>query len=210
MNNISSLNRVFYFQLGEKLQSENESPSIQRLTSLVWICTTTKSVSKVVIIDANNPGDILHMFTVCQAHLLCIASVPGIDSSLFHLSYSLKNSLILTFVWTGATESDYSDAEPVSEDENVIKESSIPNGECDSDREKSLEQEKDLVIGKVSFVSCATGSEEPPASPTEQEDDVSDDTPKEFGNFATIFRYLLWLIRLWFDWFIIHWTLMRS
>lgn len=65
------------FQQGEQRRLENEVSDVQRLSSLVWICTTTKSVSKVTIVDANNPGDILHTFTVCQAHLLCIASVPG-------------------------------------------------------------------------------------------------------------------------------------
>lgn len=173
--------------MGEQLQSENESPSIQRLTSLVWICTTTKSVSKVVIIDANNPGDILHMFTVCQAHLLCIASVPGIDFSRLRFVSFVEKFVLIVFVCLGATENDYSDTNSDTEDENVVKETSMPNGECDLDKDKSLEQEKDLVIGRVSFVSCATGSEEPPSGPTEQEDAVGDDTPKEYGNLGAIF-----------------------
>lgn len=87
----------------------------------------------------------------------------------------------------GATEADYEDIDSVTEDENFTKETSVLNGECDSDKEKSLEPEKDLVIGKVTFVSCATGSEEPPTSPAEEEDAVNDDTPKEFGNSAAIF-----------------------
>ncbi|XP_011496240.1 PREDICTED: JNK-interacting protein 3 isoform X1 [Ceratosolen solmsi marchali] len=49
----------------------------QQLSSLVWICTSTQKMSKVTVIDANNPADILQVFNVCQSHLLCIASVPG-------------------------------------------------------------------------------------------------------------------------------------
>ena len=33
--------------------------------------------SKVTVIDANNPADVLESFHVCSSHLLCIASVPG-------------------------------------------------------------------------------------------------------------------------------------
>lgn len=38
-------------------------------------------MSKVTVIDANNPADILEVFNVCQGHLLCIASVPGAKES---------------------------------------------------------------------------------------------------------------------------------
>lgn len=38
-------------------------------------------MSKVSVIDANNPADILQVFNVCQSHLLCIASVPGAKQS---------------------------------------------------------------------------------------------------------------------------------
>ena len=51
----------------------------QQLSSLVWICTSTHSISKVTVIDANNPADVLEWFHVCSSHLLCIASVPGIN-----------------------------------------------------------------------------------------------------------------------------------
>ncbi|XP_061564447.1 C-Jun-amino-terminal kinase-interacting protein 4-like [Cololabis saira] len=47
------------------------------LSSLVWICTSTESNSKVVVIDANQPGNILESFFICDSHVLCIASVPG-------------------------------------------------------------------------------------------------------------------------------------
>ncbi|KAL1455874.1 hypothetical protein WDU94_000642 [Cyamophila willieti] len=65
---------------GERLRKELEDQQ-QQLSSLVWICTSTQQISKVAVIDANNPADILESFTVCQSHLLCIASVPGAKES---------------------------------------------------------------------------------------------------------------------------------
>jgi len=51
------------------------------LSSLIWICTTTNNNTKVVIIDANKPDIVLEAFnTSCQAHIGCIASVPGKDN----------------------------------------------------------------------------------------------------------------------------------
>ncbi|XP_075435690.1 C-Jun-amino-terminal kinase-interacting protein 4 isoform X3 [Ascaphus truei] len=47
------------------------------LSSLVWICTSTHSTTKVIINDANDPGNMLDSFIVCNSHVLCIASVPG-------------------------------------------------------------------------------------------------------------------------------------
>ncbi|KAK0094146.1 hypothetical protein PV326_011729 [Microctonus aethiopoides] len=61
-----------------RLEAEQQE---QQLSSLVWICTSTQKMSKVTVIDANNPADILEVFNVCQSHLLCIASVPGAKES---------------------------------------------------------------------------------------------------------------------------------
>ncbi|CAK9804806.1 JNK-interacting protein 3 [Anthophora plagiata] len=72
--------------LDKELQ-ENENQRIeaeqleQQLSSLVWICTSTQKLSKVIVIDANNPASILEVFNICQGHLLCIASVPGAKES---------------------------------------------------------------------------------------------------------------------------------
>lgn len=43
----------------------------------MWILTSTLTTSKVVIIDANQPGTVVDQFTVCNAHVLCISSIPG-------------------------------------------------------------------------------------------------------------------------------------
>ena len=63
-------------QKNEKDRRDGETLE-QTLSSLVWICTSTHSISKVTVIDANNPADILESFHVCSSHLLCVASVPG-------------------------------------------------------------------------------------------------------------------------------------
>lgn len=52
------------------------------MSSRVWILTSTHSASKVVIIDANQPGSLVDQFNVCNAHVLCISSVPGETDSL--------------------------------------------------------------------------------------------------------------------------------
>ena len=47
------------------------------MSSLVWISTTTSNSSRITVVDANNPGDVLETFHVTTSHILCIASVPG-------------------------------------------------------------------------------------------------------------------------------------
>uniref|UniRef100_A0A672YNX6 C-Jun-amino-terminal kinase-interacting protein 3 n=1 Tax=Sphaeramia orbicularis TaxID=375764 RepID=A0A672YNX6_9TELE len=60
------------------------------LSSRVWILTSTQSASKVVIIDANQPGSLVDQFNVCNAHVLCISSVPGETLSVCHQSSKNK------------------------------------------------------------------------------------------------------------------------
>ncbi|XP_075701255.1 C-Jun-amino-terminal kinase-interacting protein 4 isoform X2 [Rhinoderma darwinii] len=67
----------------EKLEQElkvqqKELRHQDELSSLVWICTSTHSSTKVIIVDANEPGNLLDSFIVCNSHVLCIASVPGV------------------------------------------------------------------------------------------------------------------------------------
>lgn len=81
--------------LAKELSCAQESTvSETKLSSLVWICTSTHSASIVTIIDANNPADILNSFGVCTSHILCIASVPGASPG----DYSVSNDEIPTDV----------------------------------------------------------------------------------------------------------------
>ncbi|XP_051686236.1 C-Jun-amino-terminal kinase-interacting protein 3 isoform X6 [Oryctolagus cuniculus] len=50
-------------------------------SSRVWILTSTLTTSKVVIIDANQPGTVVDQFTVCNAHVLCVSSIPAASDS---------------------------------------------------------------------------------------------------------------------------------
>ncbi|XP_045141298.1 C-Jun-amino-terminal kinase-interacting protein 3 isoform X5 [Echinops telfairi] len=50
-------------------------------SSRVWILTSTLSTSKVVIIDASQPGTVVDQFSVCNAHVLCISSIPAASDS---------------------------------------------------------------------------------------------------------------------------------
>ncbi|XP_018571079.1 JNK-interacting protein 3 isoform X4 [Anoplophora glabripennis] len=68
--------------LDKELNNGKEGALLEtRLSSLVWICTTTHSASIVTVIDANNPAELLNSFGVCSNHILCIASVPGASPS---------------------------------------------------------------------------------------------------------------------------------
>uniref|UniRef100_A0A6Q2XGI4 C-Jun-amino-terminal kinase-interacting protein 3 n=1 Tax=Esox lucius TaxID=8010 RepID=A0A6Q2XGI4_ESOLU len=68
-------------------RSNHSSPEKRKLhetdsiSSRVWILTSTHSASKVVIIDANQPGSLVDQFNVCNAHVLCISSVPAASES---------------------------------------------------------------------------------------------------------------------------------
>lgn len=59
------------------LFQSKELQETDTMSSRVWILTSTHSASKVVIIDANQPGSLVDQFNVCNAHVLCISSVPG-------------------------------------------------------------------------------------------------------------------------------------
>ncbi|XP_074925442.1 C-Jun-amino-terminal kinase-interacting protein 3 isoform X22 [Chelonoidis abingdonii] len=75
---------------GENTKSNHISPEKKKAKELhemdatssrVWILTSTLSTSKVVIIDANQPGTVVDQFTVCNAHVLCISSIPAASDS---------------------------------------------------------------------------------------------------------------------------------
>ncbi|XP_058265818.1 C-Jun-amino-terminal kinase-interacting protein 3 isoform X12 [Hemibagrus wyckioides] len=69
----------------EHISPEKKKPKelheTDSMSSRVWILTSTHSASKVVIIDANQPGSLVDQFNVCNAHVLCISSVPAASES---------------------------------------------------------------------------------------------------------------------------------
>ncbi|XP_047615067.1 C-Jun-amino-terminal kinase-interacting protein 4 isoform X7 [Phacochoerus africanus] len=110
----------------ELKEQQKELKNQEELSSLVWICTSTHSATKVIIIDAVQPGNILDSFTVCNSHVLCIASVPG------------------------ARETDYPAGEELSESGQVDKASL-----CGSMTSNSS-TETDSLLGGITVVGCST------------------------------------------------------
>ncbi|XP_060809868.1 JNK-interacting protein 3 isoform X2 [Amyelois transitella] len=65
-------------EINKQLQSTHSIEHSERnLSSYVWICSSTPTKGVVMIIDANNPAEVLESFPVNDKHILCVASVPG-------------------------------------------------------------------------------------------------------------------------------------
>ncbi|KAK4308658.1 hypothetical protein Pmani_019656 [Petrolisthes manimaculis] len=161
----------------EKEQREGETLE-QTLSSLVWICTSTHSISKVTVIDANNPADILESFHVCSSHLLCIASVPGAKESDYTIDEDL-NKLVEESQKKQQQQQQQQDncditgdekvgerrKEEESEDSNKRKEE-----EAGGERRNNKEEGGGTSMGTLSFISCGAGSEVgSPGSPSDKE-----------------------------------------
>lgn len=65
------------FQGQDKGEQEKELVLQDETSSRVWVCTSTHSSTKVMVLDASQPSDLLDSFYACNTHVVCIASVPG-------------------------------------------------------------------------------------------------------------------------------------
>ena len=113
----------------------------EQLSSLVWICTTTHQSSRVTVIDANSPADILETFHVTSSPILCIASVHGAD------------------------EADYpADEEALKADLELLADSTraspkpSPTHSTGSGGGGGQDSAQESGIGSITFVQCATGT----------------------------------------------------
>ncbi|XP_070297544.1 C-Jun-amino-terminal kinase-interacting protein 4-like [Salvelinus sp. IW2-2015] len=61
----------------EKGEKDKELRLQDEMSCRVWICTSTHSSTKVMVLEANQPSDLLDSFYACNSHVLCIASIPG-------------------------------------------------------------------------------------------------------------------------------------
>ncbi|XP_041671050.1 C-Jun-amino-terminal kinase-interacting protein 4 isoform X2 [Cheilinus undulatus] len=111
----------------ELKEQQKELRQQEELSSLVWICTSTQSTTKAVVIDANQPGNILESFFVCNSHVLCIASVPG------------------------ARETDYPAGEEVAPNSEAE-----PAGEGSAQPINNSSAGADGVLGGITVVGCDT------------------------------------------------------
>ncbi|XP_032359181.1 C-Jun-amino-terminal kinase-interacting protein 4 isoform X1 [Etheostoma spectabile] len=139
-------------------EQQKELRQQDELSSLVWICTSTQSTTKAIVIDGNQAGNILESFFVCNSHVLCIASVPG------------------------ARETDYPAGEEV-----VPNSETGPAADGGSQSTDSLSAGGDDVLGGITVVGCeAEGAAAVPqtaASPGEDGD--SESRPAEEATEAT-------------------------
>uniref|UniRef100_A0A7N5ZQH3 C-Jun-amino-terminal kinase-interacting protein 4 n=1 Tax=Anabas testudineus TaxID=64144 RepID=A0A7N5ZQH3_ANATE len=119
---------VFYSDVSRPESPRKKMELLQQddLSSLVWICTSTQSTTKVVVVDANQPGNILESFFICNSHVLCIASVPG------------------------ARETDYPAGEEVPPNSEVG-----PAGDDILSSANSSSAGDDSVLGGITVVGCA-------------------------------------------------------
>uniref|UniRef100_A0A671V024 Sperm associated antigen 9a n=1 Tax=Sparus aurata TaxID=8175 RepID=A0A671V024_SPAAU len=62
----------------EQESKEKELVAQDEISSRVWVCTSTHSSTKVMVLDASQPSDLLDSFYACNTHVVCIASVPGV------------------------------------------------------------------------------------------------------------------------------------
>uniref|UniRef100_A0A8C9YDY5 Sperm associated antigen 9a n=1 Tax=Sander lucioperca TaxID=283035 RepID=A0A8C9YDY5_SANLU len=65
----------------KKGEQEKELVLQDETSSRVWVCTSTHSSTKVMVLDASQPSDLLDCFYACNTHVVCIASVPGVLES---------------------------------------------------------------------------------------------------------------------------------
>ncbi|XP_041634256.1 sperm associated antigen 9a isoform X4 [Cheilinus undulatus] len=74
----SSLDQLEQESKEEKGEQEKELVVQDETSSRVWVCTSTHSSTKVMVLDASQPSDLLDSFYACNTHVVCIASVPGV------------------------------------------------------------------------------------------------------------------------------------
>ncbi|KAM4717637.1 sperm associated antigen 9a isoform 3-T3 [Anableps anableps] len=64
-----------------KEKGEKELMVQDEMSSRVWVCMSTSSSTKVMVVDATQPTELLDTFYACNTHVVCIASVPGVLDS---------------------------------------------------------------------------------------------------------------------------------
>ncbi|XP_019867999.1 JNK-interacting protein 3 isoform X2 [Aethina tumida] len=115
-----------------------------KLSSMVWICTTTKAASLVTIIDANNPAELINSFGVCSNHVLCIASVPGASPSDYGDTMSICYETQGVEVEAESPEHQSLTIEEVKDDKQAA--TGTPNN-------RLLEEQKEAaVLGRITYV----------------------------------------------------------
>ncbi|KAJ8927569.1 hypothetical protein NQ314_019952 [Rhamnusium bicolor] len=146
--------------LDKELDNGKEGALLEtRLSSLVWICTTTHSASIVTVLDANNPAELLNSFGVCSNHILCIASVPGASpSDYFETVTKVECNNELNVNKDDASETTLASSTPpnsIKPNEESISQSDTATTAVITNSKQSVrnheEQEEAAVLGRVTF-----------------------------------------------------------
>ena len=122
----------------------------KQLSSHVWICTSTHAISKVTVIDANSPSDVLETFQVCSSHLLCIASVPGAKETDYRVDEEL-NKLIV-------------EESEIKEQELLLEKKMNDKKEAQLETAEEATEDGD-GLGTISFITCGEESRQTPEEP---------------------------------------------
>lgn len=179
-------------ELQESEQRRLEAERLeQQLSSHVWICTSTQKMSKVTVIDANNPAEILDVFNVCQSHLLCIASVPGAKESDYVQGSNDEIIPNVSVVETSKTneiignnigDKAKTDTDIQNKDSNEKKAENIESEQNSSTEQQSTDNNVDgetVNLGKVHFVKNGDNSQVCEDNESEKENNAEDETPIE-------------------------------
>ncbi|VVC94256.1 unnamed protein product [Leptidea sinapis] len=155
-------------EINNQLQDSQEAQ--RNLSSLVWICSSTQKKGIVMIVDANNPADVIESFTVSDKHILCVAAVPGAIDDDIHEFEERMTAENENKVYSGSlfcvTKSDST--------ESITNGLPLrPNGNNSGDNGG-----KEVVVGSTRLVLSTFVT--PPSSPTKEPQPPADeDPPKE-------------------------------
>lgn len=91
------------------------------MSSRVWVCISSNSSTKVMVLDATQPADLLDSFYACNTHVGCIAGVPGrpmsdMTTSFIFIRTVLSGLWYLFFFSSGVLETDFPAGEGVHQD----------------------------------------------------------------------------------------------
>ncbi|XP_068621109.1 JNK-interacting protein 3 isoform X5 [Battus philenor] len=155
-------------QINQQLQSTQiMEHSEKNLSSLVWICSSTQTKGIVMIIDANNPAEVIESFPVSDKHILCVASVPGAMAEDYHeyeerMTENEGKRYSQSLFCVGKSESTESQ-------NNGLSATVSSNGGSEND-------EKEIIVGSTRLVQATLLT--PPETPL-KETPKQNDMPKE-------------------------------
>uniref|UniRef100_A0A8C4ITQ5 C-Jun-amino-terminal kinase-interacting protein 4 n=1 Tax=Dicentrarchus labrax TaxID=13489 RepID=A0A8C4ITQ5_DICLA len=115
-------------QLEQEREQEKELVHQDEMSSRVWVCTSTHSSTKVMVLDASQPSDLLDSFYACNTHVVCIASVPG-RLSVCLCGFLCFFSMTASFLFYSISTNPAEDGVPTAEEATEATEANAGVGE---------------------------------------------------------------------------------